>query len=180
MLTDQKLREILKYVWNPKVDLTNLKNTEKLNQLEQQIYALLDSREGCTESLTEFLNSMAVKYFDSEVSREKSESTAKLIMDWYTPIPSRWTDFGRVKIQRSTSRFYEHDFFVYQIDISTEYIAIYYIGNNEIVIELEKIQLAEIEKIQLIEAIRDLIKPSILTFFDSSIHLNFMRSTWYE
>lgn len=180
MLTDQKLKEILKYVWNPTIDLTNANDIENLNQLIQQIYTLLESRHSSVESLSEFLITTSIQCFNSEVMEEKSVHAAKLIMDWHIPIPSRWTDYGRVKIQISPSRFFDQDYFVYHSDAVTKYIRRYYIAQNEIVICPEEIDLSEVEKAQLIDAIRDLIKPSVLTFFDPETHPNIMRSTLYE
>ena len=167
MLTDQKIQQILRHVWNPQIDSTNPDHTKIISLLIPKIYDLLESRDGSQEALNEFLKKASIQKFNAEVSTEKSLETSKLIMSWYAPIPMRWTDFGKVKIQKSNSSFFEQDYFVYQTNNVNEFIPFDYINQGEIIIYFEKIDLPEAEKLQLIDAIREMIKPLKLTFFDA-------------
>lgn len=180
MLTDQKMREILKYVWNPKLNLTNAKDIEKLSQFILQIYDLLESRNGSEETLTHFLKTISIQYFNAGVSEAKSVEAAKLIMNWYAPTPMIWTDFGRVKIQISASRLVDQDYFVYQSDTLEKYIAFDYSAQNEILLYPDEFNLPENEKQQLIEAIETLVKPAKLIFDDATITKRIVIDSKYK
>lgn len=154
MISEQKMKEILKYVWNPKPHL----NDEDLNNISNSVFKLLDNW-GDIEAISSFLYNTAVEKNFEHISAKKCEDTAKLIMSWHNPTPPVQTKYGILRFSNQ-SRFgtylsYKNVTGVLEIRLS---MTIHY----EQIIYLEEIPLLGEEKEELLKAMEKLFVKIII------------------
>lgn len=154
MILEQKMKEILKYVWSPKSHF----NDNDLDNISNSVFKLLDDGSDI-EAISNFLYKVSVEKSFENISVKKCEDAAKLIISWHNPTPPVQTKYGTLRI-RNQSRFgtylsYKNVTDVLEIRLS---MTIHY----EQIIYLEEIPLLGEEKKELLKAMEKLFSKIII------------------
>ena len=154
MILEQKMKEILKYVWSPKPHFYD----EDLNNISNSVFKLLDDGSDI-EVISNFLYKVSVEKNFENVSVKKCEDTAKLIMSWHNPTPPVQTKYGILRIRYQsrfgTCLFYKNATDVFDIRLSMTF-------NYELIIYPDEIPLLGEEKEELLKAMEKLFRKIII------------------
>lgn len=157
MITKQKIKQILKYVWNSNLQSSNT----DFDMITNSIISLLEN-DSDTIKISEFLFDISVNIYNTSISPEKCDQTAKLIMDWYSPVPPIKTDYGLIRIKSAGTYYTELTYKNTDQKISLMLNMTIY---HEAILHPENIPFEGEEKKQLLQAIESLVNSKQLLIY---------------